>query len=138
MDVSQSPSHEPRRVLAALAVIVAGTLILAARVCQPLVTAVPSTPPAVDPARIEAHVKKLSIDFHPRSFDHPANLERAAAYIEAQFRETGAQVQDVMVDANRYKKVVARFGPASGRLLVIGARYDCHGATRGARFDKLD
>jgi Zn-dependent M28 family amino/carboxypeptidase len=134
MDFSQSPARKPRRLLAALAVIVAGTLALAAMLGQPLVTAVPSTPPAVEPARLAAHVKKLSIDFHPRSFDHPANLERTAAYIEAQFKEAGAQVsiQDVMVDANRYKNVVARFGPASGRLLVIGAHYDSHGATRGA------
>jgi Zn-dependent M28 family amino/carboxypeptidase len=134
MDFSQSPARKPRRLLAALAVIVAGTLALAAMLGQPLVTAVPSTPPAVDPARLEAQVRKLSIDFHPRSFDHPANLERTAAYIEAQFKEAGAQVsiQDVMVDANRYKNVVARFGPASGRLLVIGAHYDSHGATRGA------
>jgi len=134
MDFSQSPARKPRRLLAALAVIVAGTLALAAMLGQPLVTAVPSTPPAVDSARLEAHVKKLSIDFHPRSFDYPENLERTAAYIEAQFKEAGAQVsiQDVMVDANRYKNVVARFGPASGRLLVIGAHYDSHGATRGA------
>ncbi len=134
MDFSQSPARKPRRLLAALAVIVAGTLALAAMIGQPLVTAVPSTPPAVDPVRLEAHVKKLSIDFHPRSFEHRANLERTAAYIEAQFKEAGAQVsiQDVMVDANRYKNVVARFGPASGRLLVIGAHYDSHGATRGA------
>lgn len=134
MDFSQSPARKPRRLLAALAVIVAGTLALAAMIGQPLVTAVPSTPPAVDPVRLEAHVEKLSIDFHPRSFEHRANLERTAAYIEAQFKEAGAQVsiQDVMVDANRYKNVVARFGPASGRLLVIGAHYDSHGATRGA------
>jgi len=134
MDFSQSHLHRPGRLVAALAVIVAGLLALFALASQPLVTAVPSAPPSVDPARLEAHVRKLSIDFYPRSFDHPANLERTAAYIEAQFREAGAQVSihDVLVDAKRYKNVVARFGPASGRLLVIGAHYDSHRATPGA------
>jgi len=103
--------------------------MVAVLVCQPMVASVPSTPPSVDPARLEAHVKKLSVDFYPRSFDHAANLQRTAAYIEEQFKEAGAQVsiQDVLVDKARYKNVVARFGPEHGRLLVIGAHYDSHG-----------
>lgn len=107
---------------------------LIALVSQPLVTPVPSTPPSVDPARLEAHVKKLSVDCYPRSFEHPAKLERTAAYIAEQFKEAGAlvSVQDVVVDAEHYKNVVARFGPARGRLLVIGAHYDSHGQTPGA------
>lgn len=134
MDFSQSPKRSRRRLFATLAVGAAGILGLTALVCQPWVTPVPSTPPAVDPARLEAHVKKLSIDFYPRSFEHRAKLERTAAYIAEQFKEAGAVVsmQDVAVDAVRYKNVVARFGPANGRLLVIGAHYDSHGATPGA------
>ena len=79
-------------------------------------------------------MKKLSVDFYPRSFDHVAKLARTAAYIEEQFKEAGAQVsiQDVVVDETRYKNVVARFGPERGRLLVIGAHYDSHGGTPGA------
>jgi len=109
-------------------------MMLAALVCQPMVAPVPSTPPPVDPARLEAHVKKLSVDFYPRSFDHAANLQRTASYIEEQFKEAGAQVsiQDVLVDKARYKNVVARFGSEHGRLLVIGAHYDSHGGTPGA------
>lgn len=134
MDSPQSPVRRPRRLFAALTVIVVGMLTLFALVSQPWVTAVPSTPPPVDPARLEAHVRKLSVDFYPRSFEHPAKLERTAAYIAAHFQEAGAQVsiQDVVVDAEHYKNVVARFGPATGRLLVIGAHYDSHGATPGA------
>ncbi|KQV47851.1 peptidase M28 [Duganella sp. Root198D2] len=109
-------------------------MLLAALVCQPLVPSVPSTPPAVDPAKLEEHVKKLTVDFYPRSFEHRAKLERTAAYIVEEFKAAGAQVsiQDVVVDAEHYKNVVARFGPANGRLLVIGAHYDSHGATPGA------
>ena len=108
--------------------------MLATLVAQPMVTPVPSTPPSVDPAKLEAHVKKLSVDFYPRSFDHVAKLASTAAYIEEQFKEAGAQVsiQDVIVDKARYKNLVARFGPERGRLLVIGAHYDSHGGTPGA------
>jgi len=123
-----------RRLLAFLAVISVAVLTLAAFVSQPMVAPLPSTAPPVDPARLETHVKKLSVDFFPRSFEHRANLERTAAYIEGQFKEAGAQVstQLVVVEGERYKNVVARFGPERGRLLVIGAHYDSHGRTPGA------
>jgi Zn-dependent M28 family amino/carboxypeptidase len=134
MDFLQSFTSSSRRLIVASAFICAGILMLAVLVCQPMVASVPSTPPSVDPARLEAHVKKLSVDLYPRSFDHAANLQRTAAYIEEQFKEAGAQVsiQDVVVDETRYKNVVARFGPERGRLLVIGAHYDSHGGTPGA------
>lgn len=134
MDFAQSSTRSSRSFLVMLAAIGVGILMLAALVAQPMVTPVPSTPPSVDPARLEAHVKKLSVDFYPRSFDHVAKLARTAAYIEEQFKEAGAQVsiQDVVVDETRYKNVVARFGPERGRLLVIGAHYDSHGGTPGA------
>jgi len=134
MDFSHSPKRSRRRLLAFWAAIVAGILMLAALVGQPLVAPVPSTPPAVDPARLEAHVKKLSVDLYPRSFEHRAKLESTAAYIAEQFKAAGAQVsiQDVVVEAEHYKNVVARFGPANGRLLVIGAHYDSCGQTPGA------
>jgi hypothetical protein len=41
---------------------------------QPFVVPVPLRPPAVDPARLEAHVKRLSVDFHPRSHEQTDNL----------------------------------------------------------------
>jgi Zn-dependent M28 family amino/carboxypeptidase len=134
MDLLQSSTSSSRRLIVTSAVICAGILMLATLVAQPMVTPVPSTPPSVDPAKLEAHVKKLSVDFYPRSFDHVAKLARTAAYVEEQFKEAGAQVsiQDVVVDETRYKNVVARFGPERGRLLVIGAHYDSHGGTPGA------
>ena len=134
MAFSQLPTRSYRRLFATVAVIGTCMLILIALVCQPLVAPVPSAPPSVDPAKLEAHVKTLSVDFHPRSFDHPGNLLRTAEYIAGQFKEAGAQVsiQEVVVDEARYKNVVARFGPGRGRLLVIGAHYDSYGATPGA------
>lgn len=66
---------------------------------------------------------------HPRTADHFANLQRAAEYIFAQLKSTSADVsyQDLLVDGRKYKNIIARYGPKSGALMVIGAHYDAHG-----------
>ena len=38
----------------------------------------------VDPKALEATVRKLSVDFHPRDHTNVANLDLAAAWIKAQ------------------------------------------------------
>lgn len=98
-------------------------------IIQPGVSAKPSLSPPVDPALLEAHVKKLSVDLYPRSFDHPDKLEKSANYVLEQFRAAGARVsvQDVVVEEMTYKNIVARFGPDEGATMVIGAHYDSHG-----------
>ena len=103
---------------------------------QPFAAAIASQPPPVSPERLEAHVKRLSVDLYPRSQDRFHNLELAAAYIQAELKAAGAEVsvQDVNVRGLRYQNIIARFGPAAGPLLVIGAHYDSHGdAEEGAR-----
>ncbi len=113
-------------------------------ITQPFVSAIQSqsplqsqTPlPPADANRLQQHVKHLSVDLYPRSYDRPQNLELAAQYILAEFKATGAvvEVQDVVVQKAKYKNIIARFGPTTGELLVIGAHYDSHGdAQRGAR-----
>jgi hypothetical protein len=101
---------------------------------QPMVAPVASTPPQVDAARLEAHVKKLSVELYPRSFEQFDHLEGAAQYILAQLRESGAtvSVQDVKVQEATYKNISARFGPAQGPVMVIGAHYDSYGDTTKA------
>lgn len=96
---------------------------------QPLVSPVPSTPPAVDATRLAAHVKHLSVDLYPRSADQRKNLELSADYIFETFKAANADVsvQEVLVDDIKYRNIVARFGPAAVPLLVIGAHYDSHG-----------
>lgn len=98
-------------------------------VTQPFVLPIPSQPPQVDPARLEAHVKHLSVDLYPRSFDRFHNVEMSAQYILNEFRAAGAEVsvQDVIVQKAKHQNIIARFGPKSGPLLVIGAHYDSHG-----------
>lgn len=117
-----------------LLLVVAGLVVLWAFIAQPLVSAVASQSPAVEEAALRAHVKKLAEDLYPRSFEHPANLNLAAAYIEAQFRRSGAVVslQQYEVEGHTYRNIIARFGPETGALLVIGAHYDSFDGTPGA------
>jgi Zn-dependent M28 family amino/carboxypeptidase len=103
-------------------------------VTQPLVRPIGSRPPAVDASRLQAHVRHLSVDLHPRSYDQPRNLDLAARYIASAFEAAGASVtlQDVPVRGTSYRNVVARFGPGTGPVMVIGAHYDSHARTPGA------
>lgn len=115
--------------------LLAASLLLAALwwlSTQPFVQPLPSTPPAVDPAQLQAHVRALSQRFHPRSFEHPQVLAAAADHVHAALAATGATVerQPVKVEGERFDNLVARFGPADGPLLVIGAHYDSHGHTQ--------
>ena len=117
--------------LAVIGVIIAAVVAL---VVQPFVSPVASTPLPVDPSRLEAHVKRLSVDFHPRRHDRMDNLERTAQYIADELNATGAAVstQEIVVAGRKYRNVIARFGPPAGPLLVIGAHYDSYNTTPGA------
>ncbi|UUZ53414.1 hypothetical protein LP419_32005 [Massilia sp. H-1] len=108
--------------------IAAGALAL---VVQPMVAPVASTPPPVDPARLEQHVRKLAVALYPRSFDQFAHLDAAARYIAAGLTASGGRVeiQEVKVGQASYHNIIARFGPAQGPLMVIGAHYDSAAAT---------
>ena len=112
--------------------LLAGTL--ASCVIQPAVSAVTSPDTAIDPAALERHVRMLSSTLHPRSYEHPANLAAAADYVLVEFKALGADtdVQEFDVSGQSYRNVIARFGPASGPLLIIGAHYDACGDTPGA------
>ena len=101
---------------------------------QPFVTPTASTPPAVDVARLEAHVKRLSVDFHPRRYDRLDNIGRTVQYITDELNAAGAAVstQDIEVGGRSYQNIIARYGPATGPVLVIGAHYDSFNITPGA------
>lgn len=116
-------------VLLSTGLIWVGVLGLIALITQPGVTALPSHVPRADPELLQAHVKKLSVDFYPRSFDQFNRLEASASYILEQFKAAGANVsvQDVVVGEAHYKNIIAKFGPEQGPLMVVGAHYDSHG-----------
>jgi Zn-dependent M28 family amino/carboxypeptidase len=117
---------------AALLALLAGGL--AACVAQPGVRAIASPAVDIDAAALERHVRMLSATFHPRSHEHTANLDAAANYVLAEFKAAGAgtDVQIFDVAGRPYRNVIARFGPATGPLLVIGAHYDSCCDTPGA------
>lgn len=109
-----------------IAVAAAGLLAL---VAQPLVRPVTMAVPPVDAARLQAHVQRLSVDFFPRHYDQPVQLNAAADDIAAQWRALGVPVreQPFEVEGVRFRNLVARFGADDGPLWVIGAHYDSHG-----------
>jgi hypothetical protein len=135
----------PRRMLRTGLLVLATVLAIAAvalwLVVQPGVAPVVAQSPPVDPKRLQAHVKRLSVDLYPRSADQVDQLERAAQYVEDELRKTGADVsvQSVTVDEIRYRNIVARFGPHTGPVTVFGAHYDSHGdAAEGQRAPSPD
>jgi Zn-dependent M28 family amino/carboxypeptidase len=104
-------------------------------VTQPFVSPMPSRPPAADAERLHADVRYLSETTYPRSFDQPKKLAAAAGYIRNALLATGARVeeQEVLVEGERFRNIVAHFGPEQGRLLIVGAHYDSHGEVTSAR-----
>lgn len=93
-----------------------------------------ASPLAADPARLRRHVEVLAQGLVPRGLDHPENLEKAAAYVEAELRAAGLAVssQPFTVAGVRVRNVLAEAGPDSPELLVVGAHYDAFGGLPGA------
>lgn len=104
-------------------------------VTQPLLSrAATSSQGMVDPARLETHVRKLSVELAPRNESNTQNLDLVAAYIKSEFVQTNAVVsrQSYQVNGNTYRNVIAEFGPDSEERIVVGAHYDTAGPLPGA------
>ena len=71
--------------LAVIGVVVAACI---AAIVQPFVRPTPSMPPPVDPERLETHVRRLSVDFHPRRYDRLDNIGRTVQYITGEMKAT--------------------------------------------------
>lgn len=83
---------------------------------------------------LQTHVKILSNEFIPRSWRHRANLERAANYIAASLKDSGARIGEQVFSANGrpYRNILAAFGPDKEPWIVVGAHYDVAGDGPGA------
>jgi Zn-dependent M28 family amino/carboxypeptidase len=103
---------------------------------QPLRPAArPSTVKAeADPRRLEAGVRHLVAEFFPRDFGHAENLARAARWIGQELSRSGADVSEQVFTASggEYRNVIARLGPPTAELVVVGAHYDVAGELPGA------
>ena len=137
--VDRTDSDRRRRIIKIMLFLVLIILLLLVAswfwVTQPMLSSArPSAERTVDPARLEAHVRKLSIELGPRDESHIENLDRVAAYIKGELSQTGAAVleQPYRVQGKSYRNVIARFGPDSAERLVVGAHYDTAGPLPGA------
>lgn len=104
-------------------------------VTQPLFSrATPSAERTVDPARLEAHVRKLSVELGPRDESHVENLDRVAAYIKDELSQTTPLVseQPYRLEGKSYRNVIAQFGPETEERIIVGAHYDTAGPLPGA------
>jgi Zn-dependent M28 family amino/carboxypeptidase len=90
--------------------------------------------PATDPRRLERHVRELAEECSPRDAWHPANMERAAAYIARELEPSGCAVSDQWFPAAgaKFRNVIAVFGPETRDRVVVGAHYDAAEGHPGA------
>jgi Zn-dependent M28 family amino/carboxypeptidase len=84
--------------------------------------------------KLRIHVETLVKNFYPRDYSNVANLNQTADYIRNQLVSATSDVsfQDYVVDAKTYRNVVAKFGPETDDIIVIGAHYDVFGKLPGA------
>jgi hypothetical protein len=87
-----------------------------------------------DPRRLEANVRQLVAKFFPRDFGHAENLARAARWIGEELLGSGADVSEQIFTADgvEYRNVIARLGPSTSEIIVVGAHYDAAGELPGA------
>ena len=87
-----------------------------------------------DAAALEAHVRFLASTHPARSWRHADGLERASAYVAGVFSRTRAHCskQEYRASTAVTENVIAHFGPATGRAIVVGAHYDVFGDLPGA------
>ena len=135
----QSQSERRRRIIKFMLLVVLIIIVLLIGVwfwmTQPLLSrATPNSERTVDPSRLEAHVRKLSIELGPRDVRHIENLDKVAAYIKNEFSQTGAFVSEQVyrVQGRSYRNVIAHFGPETEERIIVGAHYDAAGPFPGA------
>ena len=84
-------------------------------------------------ANLRRHVYTLSMHLPPRA-PNPAMLDATADYIRGEFAQYSDRVhdQEFQVEGETFRNVIARFGPATGPRIVVGAHYDTAGGLPGA------
>ncbi len=101
----------------------------------------PVSPEGVAPPDAQARAERMRHDVDvltsinpPRNAENVASLDKAAAYIAAEFSRTGCriQTQHFTHKGKTYKNVVCSFGPEDAERIVIGAHYDVCGDQPGA------
>jgi Zn-dependent M28 family amino/carboxypeptidase len=88
----------------------------------------------IDQQALKNHVIFLSQTAAPRNSEHPENLDKVAKYIKAQLSKStdSVEFQKYLVRNKEFKNVIAKYGPESSDLIVIGAHYDSYSSFAGA------
>lgn len=135
----QAQTEQRRRIIRLMLVVILIFILLLVGlwfwITQPLLSkARPNPVRSVDPSRLQAHVRKLSIELAPRDESHIENLDRVASYIKNEFSQTTTFVseQAYRVQGRSYRNLIAEFGPESEERLIVGAHYDTAGPLPGA------
>jgi hypothetical protein len=70
----------------------------------------------------------------PRNYQNVQSLNKAADYIEAEFKKMKChvEIQEFNVEEKIYKNIACSFGPAHGERIIVGAHYDVYGDQQGA------
>ncbi|WP_243900290.1 M28 family peptidase [Hymenobacter defluvii] len=89
---------------------------------------------AANHTRLYADVQFLTELQPARNYRNLASLNQAPNYIQAALRQAGGQPQDQVfrVDGQKYRNVIASYGPPDAPRLVVGAHYDVCGDQPGA------
>lgn len=84
--------------------------------------------------KIYEHVSYLTSIFPYRNHENVESLNKAARYIEENFKKSGLAVWEQTWEArgNTYKNVIASYRPELSKRFIVGAHYDVYKDTPGA------
>ena len=70
----------------------------------------------------------------PRNYLHLESMDRAASFIEANFRRYGLEPaqQNYQIGDHKYCNIIASYNPEAKQRLIVGAHYDVFGEFPGA------
>ncbi|MFC6999116.1 M28 family peptidase [Rufibacter roseus] len=81
--------------------------------------------------RLYADVQYLTSLDPPRSIRYPASLQKAADYIEQEFRKLSDRVSKQALHQG-FENIILTVGPEDGERIIVGAHYDVCDDTPGA------
>ena len=88
----------------------------------------------IEVIHLKEQVRLISQDYYPRSSEHPEVLNKLSDYIYKELSRHSSKVkfQEYQAGGQRYRNVIAKYGPDTDRVLVVGAHYDSFSELPGA------
>jgi len=132
------PLEMMRKVLRVMLLVfsVAGVLLLVAVtvLTNPIKVRPFASGVSAGPSRLRSDVESLTGLPGFRCFERPDDLDRAAEWVRSALEASGLPVEEQPfgVGEENFRNFIARYGPSSAPILVIGAHYDVCGEQPGA------